>query len=350
MLDLKMFKHSQLMKFCKSVLTSLDMDDEKAYDTSEILIEADMMGHSTHGVRLLPLYIKDIEIGNMKVKGEEVVLKDFGSSITIDGKKLPGIWLTKKALILAANRAKTYGTATVLIRNSHHNGALGSYMLPIVNKGLIGIIKSSVPSTATVAPYGGRKALLSPDPMALAYPTNNKPVIIDISASITTNNMIADKISKKELFDFNCLLTSDGVPTNDPLEVQNNNGTVMPLGGLEYGHKGFGLALGIEALSQGLSGSGRSKKPKSMNLSTFVQVIDPEAFAGLSSFKNEMTFLSQECISNPPIVKNDKVRMPGENALERRENAIKNGIKLSRDTSNVLEKIAKKFKVNLKIN
>jgi LDH2 family malate/lactate/ureidoglycolate dehydrogenase len=194
-----MFKRSQLMKFCMSVLTSLDMDDEKAHDTSEILIEADMMGHSTHGVRLLPLYIKDIEVGNMKVKGEGVIVKDFGGSITIDGKNLPGIWLTKKALKLASNRAKTYGTATVLIRNSHHNGALATYMLPIVNKGLVGIIKSSVPSTATVAPYGGTKALLSPDPMALGYPTNNKPVIIDISASITTNNMIADKISKKRI-------------------------------------------------------------------------------------------------------------------------------------------------------
>jgi L-lactate dehydrogenase len=74
--------------------------------------------------------------------------------------------------------------------------------------------------------------------------------------------MIADKISKNEFFDFNCLLTSGGVPTNDPKEVFEKNGTVMPVGGLEYGHKGFGLALGIEALSQGLSGSGRSKKTK----------------------------------------------------------------------------------------
>jgi LDH2 family malate/lactate/ureidoglycolate dehydrogenase len=346
-LDLQMFNYSQLMKFCISVFTSLDMDDEKAHDTSEILIEADMMGHSTHGVRLLPLYIRDIEMGNMKVKGEEVVIKDFVGSVTIDGKNLPGIWLTKKALKLASKRAKKFGTATVLIRNSHHNGALATYMLPIVNKGLIGIIKSSVPSTATVAPFGGTKALLSPDPMALAYPTNNKPVIIDISASITTNNMIADKISKKELFDFDCLLTSEGTPTNDPLEVQNNNGTVMPIGGLQYGHKGFGLALGIEALSQGLSGSGRSKKPKSMNLSTFVQVIDPEAFSGLAAFKDEMTFLSRECIDNPAIDKNNKVRMPGEKALLRRENAIRYGIKLSRETLENLENIAQKFKIKL---
>ena len=342
-----MFKRSQLMKFCKSIFISLGMDDEKANDTSDILIEADMMGHSTHGVRLLPLYIKDIEMGNMKVSGTEDVLKDLGSSITLDGKQLPGIWLTKKSLKLASDRAKKHGTATVLIRNSHHNGALAAYMLPIVKKGLVGIIKSSVPSTATVAPYGGTTALLSPNPMALAYPTNNNPVIIDISASITTNNMIADKISKKELFDFNCLLTSDGTPTNDPIEVQNKNGTVMPVGGLEYGHKGFGLALGIEALSQGLSGSGRSKKPKSMNLSTFVQVIDPEAFSGLEAFKEEMTFLSQQCLNNEPIDKNNRVRMPGEKALLRRDEAIKNGISLNQDVINTLEKLGEKFKINL---
>ena len=214
-----MFTRSRLMKFCTSVLIKLRMDEEKANHTSDILIEADLMGHSTHGVRLLPLYIKDIEAGNMVVTGQEEIIKDTGGCLTIDGKNLPGIWLTKKALSLSTERAKLYGTSTTLIKNSHHNGALAAYMLPIVNKGFVPIIKSSVPSSATVAPFGGTKALLTPDPMALAFPTNNEPVIIDISASITTNNMIADKISKNEFFDFNCLLTSEGVPTNDPKEV-----------------------------------------------------------------------------------------------------------------------------------
>jgi len=341
------FKKSELQKFCKSILISLNVDEEKAIDTCEILIEADMMGHSTHGVRLLPLYIKDIKNGNMRITGDESIIKDTGSCITIDGKNLPGIWLTKKSLRLCSERAKVYGTSTVLIKNSHHNGALAAYMLPIVNRGLVPIIKSSVPSSATVAPFGGTKALLTPDPMALAYPTHNKPVIIDISASITTNNMITDKISKNEFFDFNCLLTSDGTPTNDPKEVIDKKGTVMPVGGLEYGHKGFGLALGIEALSQGLSGSGRSKKPKSMNLSTFIQVVDPEAFAGLEAFKDEMTFISRECINNPPIDKNNKVRMPGEKALSRREDSIKNGIKLSKETILNLQDISDEFSINL---
>ena len=342
-----MFTRPRLMKFCTSVFIKLKMDEEKAIDTSDILIEADLMGHSTHGVRLLPLYIKDIETGNMNVAGEEEILRDIGSCLTIDGKSLPGIWLTKKALSQSAKRAKKYGTSTVLIKNSHHNGALAAYMLPIINQNLVPIIKSSVPSSATVAPFGGTKALLTPDPMALGYPTNKEPVIIDISASITTNNMIADKIAKNKLFDFDCLLTSEGIPTNDPKEVMEKNGTVMPVGGLEYGHKGFGLALGIEALSQGLSGSGRSKKPKSMNLSTFVQVIDPEAFAGLKAFKDEMTFLYEQCINNPPINENNKVRMPGQHALLRRQKSLKEGFELSKETMIALKSISEKFEIVL---
>ena len=342
-----MLTQSKLIKFCNSIFKKLGMDDEKAKDTSEVLVEADMMGHSTHGVRLLPLYIKDIEAGNMKASGNQITLNDTGSCITIDGDNLPGIWLTKQGLKLSSERAKIYGVSTILIKNSHHNGALAAYLLPIVAKGLVPMIKCSVPSSATVAPFGGTKALLTPDPMALAFPTNGEPVIIDISASITTNNMIADKIVKNEMFDFNCLLTKDGIPTNDPKEVFENNGTVMPLGGLEYGHKGFGLALGIEALSQGLSGSGRSRKLKTMNLSIYIQVIDPDAFAGLDAFKNEMSFLYNECINNPPIDKNKKVRMPGQNALFRRKKAIENGIYLSKETLSTLNEISNKLDIFL---
>ena len=71
-----MLIQSKLKKFCTSIFKKLGMDDEKAKDTSEILVEADMMGHSTHGVRLLPLYIKDIESGNMNVTGNQTILND----------------------------------------------------------------------------------------------------------------------------------------------------------------------------------------------------------------------------------------------------------------------------------
>ena len=339
-----MVKKDKLLDFCMNILLKLSMDEEKALKTSDILIEADMMGHSTHGTRLLPMYIEDIEKGNMKVSGEVSIINDAGSCITWDGNLLPGIWLTEKAISIAAKKCIKHGVSTVLIGNSHHNGALAAYMLPFVNQGFIVLIKSSVPSSATVAPYGGTEPLLTPDPMAIAFPTNGDPVIIDISASITTNNMIGEKIVNNEKFDFDCLLTSDGVPTNDPLEVREKGGTVLPIGGMEYGHKGFGLALGIEALSQGLSGFGRFDEPKNMNLSTMVQVIDPEFFSGLDTFKKQMSYTINKAKSNKPVP-GKKIYIPGERSIKRRELALERGINLSNSTSNSLKTLSAKYNV-----
>ena len=339
-----MVKKDKLLDFCMGVLLKLNMDEEKALKTSDILIEADMMGHSTHGTRLLPMYIEDIKKGNMKVSGEVSIINDSGSCVTWDGNLLPGIWLTEKAISIAAKKCKKQGVVTVLIGNSHHNGALAAYMLPFVNEGLVVLIKSSVPSSASVAPYGGTEPLLTPDPMAIAFPTNEDPVIIDISASITTNNMISEKINNNQKFDFNCLLTSQGVPTNDPLEVREKGGTVLPIGGIEYGHKGFGLALGIEALSQGLSGFGRLCQPKSMNLSTMVQVINPEYFSGLQKFKNQMSFTINKAKSNKPI-SGKKIYIPGERAINKRSKSLENGVNLSKNTILSLRKLSETYKI-----
>ena len=177
--------------------------------------------------------------------------------------------------------------------------------------------------------------------MAIGFPTNNLPVIIDISASITTNNMIAEKIANEQKFDFNCLLTSEGIPSNDPLEVRDKSGTVLPVGGMEYGHKGYGLALGIEALSQGLSGFGRVDNPKSMNLSTFIQIIDPEFFSGLDEFKNKCHTVSKAKKNNP--IPGKTVYLPGERALTKRDEALKNGIFINEVTKSSLIELGKRF-------
>ena len=84
-----------------------------------------------------------------------------------------------------------------------------------------------------------------------------------------------------------------------------------------------------------------------MNLSIYIQVIDPNAFAGIDVFKNEMSFLYNECINNPPIDKNNKVRMPGQNALRSKKKSIESGIFLSNETLNSLEEISNKLDISL---
>ena len=148
-------KKENLIKFCNNILIKLNMDPDKARATSEILVEADMMGHSTHGVRLLSSYVSDIEKGIMNVSGNYKIISKKKSNITIDGKLLPGIWLTQEGLKIGIEKAKDFGVSTVTIGNSHHNGALAAYLKNIVDEGFVAIIKSSVPSNSTVAPFGG---------------------------------------------------------------------------------------------------------------------------------------------------------------------------------------------------
>ena len=86
------------------------------------------------------------------------------------------------------------------------------------------------------------------------------------------------------------------------------------MGGQDYGHKGFGLALMVEALSQGLSGEGRRDAPKRWGGSTFVQVLDPDYFGGRAVFGEEMDFLADKSRANRPVRADQPVRLPGDQA------------------------------------
>ena len=120
-----------------------------------------------------------------------------------------------------------------------------------------------------------------------------------------------------------------GHETDDPAALFTDPpGTILPIGGTLYGHKGYGLALVIEALTQGLSGYGRAEAPTGWGASVFVQVIDPAAFGGSADFRRETGWVAAACRTNPPVPGVDKVRLPGERGLERKRRALADGVAL----------------------
>ena len=133
------------------------------------------------------------------------------------------------------------------------------------------MIANSDPAGARVAPYGGTEALFTPDPFAIGYPGTPNPVLVDICASITTTSMTRQKVAEGAQFDQPWLLDHEGRPTTDPrvLEHSTPRGSLQLIGGLDHGHKGFGLALMVEALSQGLAGHGRVDAPKRWGGNTY---------------------------------------------------------------------------------
>jgi L-lactate dehydrogenase len=322
------FSVGQLEHYAQALFTAAGMDTPKAEVLARLLVLTDAMGRRTHGLAMAPLYLADIRKGGMRTTGEPEVVKDNGISAVWDGDYLPGLWLMAQAIDWAMPRAAQHGLAAVAIRRSHHIGCLAALVKQAADKGFVALIANSDPAGQRVAPYGGTEALFTPNPFAVGYPGTHNPVLVDMCASITTTSMTRQKVAAGEQFEHPWLLDAQGQPTCDPsvLEHTQPRGSLQLVGGQEYGHKGYGLALMVEALSQGLSGHGRKEAPKRWGGNVFLQVIDPALFAGHDAFVAQMDHLSEHCRSNRPIHSARPVRMPGDQAARGIDQAQTQGI------------------------
>jgi LDH2 family malate/lactate/ureidoglycolate dehydrogenase len=293
------------------------------------LVEADLLGHTTHGLGLAPAYLRELESGAMTARGEPAVVADRGAAVTWDGRRLPGVWLTARAVDLAAERAAAHGVATVVVRRSHHIACLAAFLQRATDRGMMVTVASSDPAAASVAPFGGRQAVLTPDPIAAGIPTDGDPILIDISASVTTNGL-SDRLRREgKRFPGPWALDAAGRPTDDPAALfADPPGTLLPTGGADHGHKGYGLALLIEALTQGLGGFGRADGPTGWGASVFVQAFDPAAFGGADAFRRQTGWTAAACRNSPPAPGVDAVRLPGERGLAHKRRALAEGVAL----------------------
>ena len=320
---------SELVALARSLLGRVGLEDDKALAVAEVLVEADLLGHTTHGLALLAPYLGEIERGGMARSGEPRVIADFPAVVTWDGGRLPGPWLVRRALELAMERAERNGLCAVSIRRSHHIACLAAFLRPVAERGLVAILTCSDPAVATVAPFGGRKGLFTPNPIAAAWPTDGDPVILDFSASITTNALTKRLQGDGRRFPGTWALDAAGVPTDDPAALFTEPpGTLLPTGGVDHGHKGFALALLVEALTSALAGHGRANPPEGWGASVFLQVINPACFGGVESFRREAGHLAAACRGNPPRPGVDRVRLPGETGLRRRREQMAGGVEL----------------------
>jgi L-lactate dehydrogenase len=157
--------------------------------------------------------------------------------------------------------------------------------------------------------------------------------------------MARQKAKAGERLEHPWLMDGEGHPTTDPrvLEGTAARGSLLLLGGLEYGHKGFGLALMVEALTQGLSGFGRKDTEKRWGGSVFLQVMDPDAFAGRDAFVAQMDHLADLCHANAPLDPAAPVRMPGEHANRRIAEAEAHGLALPPSTAESLRTCAARY-------
>jgi LDH2 family malate/lactate/ureidoglycolate dehydrogenase len=323
-----MYEVQGLVDFAARLLSAAGLPQDKAGAVAEILVEADLMGHNTHGLALLGPYLREVELGTMTREGGPSIVADAPAAVTWDGRRLPGPWLVLQAMDLATERAARCGTGTVVIRRSHHIACLAVYLKRATDKGLVMLLTCSDPNTASVAPFGGLDPVFTPNPIAAGFPAGSEPpVLIDISTSATTNGLTNRLHKEGGKLPAPWIIDGHGRPTNDPAALFNEpKGTILPLGGMDSGHKGYGFSLLVEALTGGLAGHGRADDREGWGATVFVQIIDPRAFSGIDAFNQQMAAISQQCHASKPAQPGQAVRTPGERGLtlagERREKGV----------------------------
>lgn len=323
------FDATALITFTANLFTAAGMPADRSQVVGKYLVEGDLMGHDTHGMAQAVGYLGNLLDGKMPTTGDPEIISDRTVASVWDGGYHSGVWLTWKAVSEASKRAKEHGLSAISIRRSHHIACLAAFLEIATDQGLAVLLVCSDPSVKAVAPFGATEPLFTPNPIAFGYPTSGDPVLIDISASATTMGLAMRAKGEGGRLPGQWLINTDGQATDDPEALFTDPpGAFLPLGGMDRGHKGFGLGLMAEALTSGLNGFGRAQGASQWGASVYVQVIDPEAFGGREAFEHETGFLAEACRAARPIPGTSGTRMPGDGALARKRAALADGLPL----------------------
>jgi L-lactate dehydrogenase len=242
--------------------------------------------------------------------------------------------------------ARVCGTGSIVVRRSHHIACLAAYLKRATDAGLVAVVESSDPTVVAVAPHGGIKPFITPNPIAAGLPTSGDPILIDVSTSITSMGFAIQQMKAGKQLRGPWLIDHQGNATTDPGAMLNEpKGAFLPLGGIDAGHKGYALGLLVEAMTAGLAGHGRADPPVGWGGTVFVQVYDPEAFGGLPAFKRQMDFLAASARNTPVRTGGESVRLPGERGLRRYREQLASGVSLYPTIVPALAVWAKKYGV-----
>jgi LDH2 family malate/lactate/ureidoglycolate dehydrogenase len=324
-----LYNAQKLINYATQMLCASGAEQTIAEVVAKTLVEGDLLGHDTHGLALLASYLKELENSSMRGAGSPIVLSDMPAALLWDGQRLPGPWLLNQGYLELAPRAKRLGVASLAIKRSHHIACLAVYLMQALKDGFLMVLASSDSNSASVAPYGGTQAVFTPNPLGIGFPLTNSCVMVDISASITTNGMTNRKYKAGERFEHEWLMTAEGHPTNDPGALFTSPpGTLLGVGGLNHGHKGYGLSLMVESLTAGLAGRGRADPKEGWGATVHVTLYHLEAFSGQEGFLKQMDHVAHLCRTNKPRDPSKPVRLPGEAAFKKREAQSNSGIDL----------------------
>ena len=312
------------------------------------LIEANLTGHDSHGIGMLPRYADAFLEGNLRPNARVTTELDAGALLRLNGNAGFGQVIGAQAMGLGIARAHTHGSCVVALGNSHHLGRIGAWAEQAAAAGLVSMHFVNVISRGIVAPFGGADARFGTNPFCAGVPlTGRAPVILDFATSMVAQGKTRVAMNKGELMDEGCLIDDQGQPTREPrFTVVPPFGALLTFGG----HKGFGLALMCEllggALAAGMTQRDNDASQRRVLNGMFSVLVDPAALADRAGFEAEAQAFIDWVKASPPRDGYDDVCIAGEPERAKRAQRTAQGVPVDAITWQEILKAATRLGVD----
>lgn len=335
--------HEELLRFVGDALKAKGAGAADAATVAEVLVWANLRGVDGHGVSRLPFYLKMVERGEINAKARPRLLDDRAATFVLDGDHGFGPVAMMQAVALARERAQTSGVCFGLLRQTTHTGAIGRYAQWLAERGCAALIMVAGP--AFVAYHGARVASLGTSPIAIAVPSGNGPIVLDMATSSISNGKILQALATGAVLPPGTALTREGEPTTDPRQAE----VLLPLGG----PKGSGLALMFEMLASVLAAAPIQatalgpEKRRRLTQNGAILAVDVESFRPLADFTRDADALAAILKTLPRQAGFDEILLPGERAGRTATARCASGIPIPRKLWDELAEIADALAIKL---
>ena len=326
------------------LLRAAGASEEEAATVARHTVGANLAGHDSHGIMLIPTYIDRIRRGHIVPGAPFEVARETAVTTVVDGNWGFGYVVSERAMRMTVDKALQHGVAAATVSRQSHVGRVADYPLMAAEAGLIGIMTAdSGRSAKQVVPFGGRETRLGTNPICIAMPSNLEgPLYVDMATSAVSAGKVNVALARNQRIPEGWVVDSEGAPTTDP-SVLGQGGALLPLGGME-GYKGYGLSVMIEVLSGILPGLGFGHDPSGRhNDGCFMAAFNVEAFLPLDEFKQQVADFAAYLKSAALAPGFSEIYYPGEIEYLNTQRLTKDGVTVEDSTWDRLVALAVEY-------
>jgi hydroxycarboxylate dehydrogenase B len=276
-----------------TIVQAAGSSPQEAKTVADNLVLANLSGHDSHGVGMVPRYVDAVLEGGLKPNESVEVKLDAGSLVALDGRRGYGQVVGEQAMQLGMQRAQESGSCIVALANAHHLGRIGHFAEMAVARGLVSIHFVNVQSRPVVSPWNGGDGRFGTNPFCVGIPLQGRePFILDFATSRVAQGKMRVAHNEGRQVEPGYLIDEKGQPTTNPGVVVVPQpggffGALLPFGE----HKGYGMAVACELLGGALTGSGTWHRPadnlRAVINGMFTILVDPRKLGTQASFASE---------------------------------------------------------------